>query len=106
MTKLLWDSFYSLDFVTQGDLSVVREFKHGEKLIKNSIVQVFREILECTALASRVILFCCSLLYQLRGTGWPAVIVGVAFGAEIFIFQRPSSPQASTKCSRKYIKQL
>jgi hypothetical protein len=67
MTVLLLESFSSLDYVTQCNPGVIRQFKDGERIFHGSVIRRAADVLSITMYFIRVILLCISLATQVRG---------------------------------------
>lgn len=69
MTLLLLDSFCSLDFVTQSNGAVIREFSQADELIQGSIIRRVKNILDVMCYSGRFVFVCISLAIQTRRRG-------------------------------------
>jgi len=67
MTVLLLESFSSLDYVTQCNPGVIRQFKDGDRIFYGSVIRRAADVLSITMYFIRVILLCISLATQVRG---------------------------------------
>lgn len=67
MTVLLLESFSNLDYVTQCNPAVLRQFKEGDHIFYGSVIRRAADILSITMYFVRVILLCISLATQIRG---------------------------------------
>jgi|SRR5579862_2340930 hypothetical protein len=67
MTVLLLESFASLDYVTQSNPGVIRQFKDGDRIFQGSVIRRAADVLSITMYLARVMLLCVSLATQIRG---------------------------------------
>lgn len=67
MTVLLLESFCSLDYVTQCDPAILRQFKEGDRIFFGSVIRRVADVLSIAMYFIRAILLCISLATQIRG---------------------------------------
>jgi len=85
MTEMLWTSFYSLDFATQSDTRILRDFTTAEGLFKRSVIRTCTDIMEIIEAVGKVIVYCTLLVYHVLAMGWPLVTALLALvGTEVY----------------------
>lgn len=86
-TVRLIESFSSLDFVTQSDPSVYKEFELAHHILNDSVIAKPREIIFAIEMLTKILLLLGSLLLQIRGKDEFILLLVVAllFGIQGFM---------------------